>query len=151
NLRLKVHDCGVSLVEGMLSRGDRRLADAIELVWRRGARFDGWDELFELEAWQQAFAEVGLDVDGYLGTRPVTARVPWDHIDVGLEDGFLLSEYRKAVKSRLSPPCGKVVGQLIHHTTLADARADARRLVCYDCGVACDLSKMRGDRLVHLE
>ena len=58
------------------------------------------------------------------GTRPVTARLPWDHIDVGLEDGFLLGEYRKALKGRASPPCGKVAGMLIHHTNLADAEPD---------------------------
>ena len=76
--------------------------------------------------------------------------MPWDHIDVGLEDGFLLSEYRKAMKGRASPPCGKVAGMLIHHTNLADAEPDRRRLVCYDCGVACDVTKMRADRLVAL-
>ena len=150
-LRLKYHDCGISLVEGVLARGDRRLADVIELVWRRGARFDGWDELFDLQRWQQAFADCDVDVDRYLGTRPVHSRLPWDHIDIGLEDGFLLSEYQKAVKDRLSPPCGKVVGELIHATNLKDANAETRRLVCYDCGVACDLTKMRHDRLVHLQ
>jgi hypothetical protein len=80
----------------------------------------------------------------------VIARLPWDHIDVGLEDGFLLAEYRKALKGRASPPCGKVAGMLIHHTNLAEAEPDRRKLVCYDCGVACDLSKMRDDRLVAL-
>ncbi len=149
-LRLKYHDSGTSFVEGVLSRGDRRLADAIELAWRRGARFDGWDELFDLDRWKQAFADCNVDTDAYLGTRPVTARLPWDHIDVGLEDGFLLGEYRKALKNRLSPPCGKVVGQLVHHTNLRDARADQGRLVCYDCGVACDLSKMRAQRIDYL-
>lgn len=149
-LRLKYHHRGISFVEGVLSRGDRRVAAAVELAWRRGARFDGWDELFDVQSWQQVFADCELDVDAYLDTRPVTARLPWDHIDVGLEDGFLLSEYRKAVKNRLSPPCGKVVGQLVHHDNLRDARADGRRLVCYDCGVACDLSRMRGERIEFL-
>ncbi len=149
-LRLKHHHAGISFVEGVLARGDRRLADVIETVWRAGARFDGWDEMFEIERWDAALAAHGIDVASYLGTRPVTARLPWDHIDVGLEDGFLLSEYRKAVKGRASPPCGKVAGMLIHHTNLADAEPDRRKLVCYDCGVACDLTKMREDRLVAL-
>ena len=149
-LRLKHHDSGISFVEGVLARGDRRLADMIETVWRAGARFDGWDEVFELERWTTAMAAHGVDVDAYLGTRPVTARLPWDHIDVGLEDGFLLGEYRKAMKGRASPPCGKVAGMLIHHTNLEDAEPDRRKLVCYDCGVACDLVKMREDRLVAL-
>ncbi|MEO8554890.1 MAG: TIGR03936 family radical SAM-associated protein, partial [Kofleriaceae bacterium] len=150
SLRLKHHHSGISFVEGVLARGDRRLAPVIEAVWRAGARFDGWDECFDLERWSIARAEHGLDPTAYLSTRPVTARLPWDHIDVGLEDGFLLAEYRKAVKGRASPPCGKVAGTLIHHTNLADAEPDRRRLVCYDCGVACDLSKMRDDRLVAL-
>jgi radical SAM-linked protein len=146
-LRLKVHDCGVSTVEGVLSRGDRRLADAIEGVWRRGARFDGWDELFDLDRWHEALAEAGIDVPAYLGTRPVSARLPWDHIDVGLEEGFLLTEYRKSLGNRLSPPCGKMVGQLVHASNLAEAMAEKKKLVCYDCGVACDLVHMREQRL----
>src|SRR5690606_25676508 len=56
----------------------------------------------------------------------------------------------KSVKNRLSPPCGKVVGQLVHHTNLAEAGTDARKLVCYDCGVACDLSTMRSERIRYL-
>jgi radical SAM family uncharacterized protein/radical SAM-linked protein len=146
-LRLKVHDCGVSTVEGVLSRGDRRLGDAIEEVWRRGARFDGWDELFDLDRWLSVLDEKGIDVGVYLATRPVSARLPWDHIDVGLEDGFLLAEYRKALTNRLSPPCGKVVGQLVHASNLAEANAEKRKLVCYDCGVACDLVHMRDQRI----
>jgi len=150
SLRLKHHHSGISFVEGILARGDRRIADVIEAVWRAGARFDGWDEVFEIERWLEALAASGVDIATYLGTRPVTARLPWDHIDVGLEDGFLLAEYRKALKGRSSPPCGKVAGMLIHHTNLAEAAPDRRKLVCYDCGVACDLTKMREDRLVAL-
>ena len=149
-MRLRHHDAGISFIEGVLARGDRKLADVIESVWRAGARFDGWAEVFDLERWESALAEHGIDTAAYLGTRPVGARLPWDHIDVGLEDGFLLGEYRKAMAGRASPPCGKVAGMLIHHTNLADAEPDRRKLVCYDCGVACDLSAMREDRLVAL-
>jgi radical SAM-linked protein len=85
-----------------------------------------------------------------LGTIPVTARVPWDHVDVGLEEGFLAREYRKALGDQLSPPCGKVAGTFVHATNLQDAQTDARKLVCYDCGIACDLSTMREQRLVYL-
>jgi radical SAM-linked protein len=150
SLRLKYHNWAISYLEGVVARGDRRVADVIELAWKKGARFDGWDELFELDTWLAAMKECGLEPEPYLATRPISARLPWDHIDVGLEDGFLLQEYRKAVKSRLSPPCGKVAGHIIHHTNLREAEADSGKLVCYDCGVACDLSKMRADRLVHL-
>ena len=92
----------------------------------------------------------GIDPEAMLQTLPVDAQLPWDHIDVGLEDGFLAREYRKALKDRLSPPCGKVAGTFVHHTNVAEANADSRRLVCYDCGIACDMTQMRGDRVVKL-
>ena len=149
-LKLKYHNRGVSFVEGVMSRGDRRIGAVIESAWRKGARFDGWDELFDLDRWNEVFAETQIDVESYLGTRPISARLPWDHIDVGLEDGFLLSEYRKALKDRLSPPCGKVRGALVHHNNLRDAEAEPGKLVCYDCGVGCDLTKMQSERIVYL-
>ena len=62
----------------------------------------------------------------------------------------MLSEYRKALKSRLSPPCGKVRGHLVHHSNLQEAQAETGKLVCYDCGVACDLRGMKEERLVSL-
>ncbi len=148
---LKLHESLGSTLEGVLARGDRRLADVIEQAYRNGARFDSWEERLRWDVWQTALADHGVDVLAALGTIPVTGRLPWDHIDVGLEDGFLLREYRKALASRLSPPCGKAVGQFIHHTNLEDAHADGRKLVCYDCGVACDLSDMRQERFVYLE
>ncbi len=148
--KLRMHDKGISFVEGIVARGDRRVADVIEHAWREGARFDGWDECFDLERWQRAIAACGVDPHRYLGTIPVRARLPWDHIDVGLEDGFLAGEYRKALKDRLSPPCGKPLGSLLHHTNLAEAEADPRRLVCYDCGVACDLTRMKAERKEYL-
>jgi len=100
--------------------------------------------------WEAAFQAEGVDPAKYLGTIPATARLPWDHIDVGLEEGFLLREYRKALKNRLSLPCGKVAGAFVHATNLADAHAEDRKLVCYDCGIACDLGAMREQRLVYL-
>jgi radical SAM family uncharacterized protein/radical SAM-linked protein len=149
-IKLKTHDRGISFVEGVMARGDRRVAAAIEHAWRDGARFDGWDELFDVERWQRAFAATGLELVRYLGTRPVGVRLPWSHIDVGLEDGFLEGEYRRALKDRLSPPCGKPAGALVHPTNLAEAEAEGRRLVCYDCGIACDLSAMKAERKDYL-
>jgi radical SAM-linked protein len=146
-LKLRTHDATTTVLEGVLARGDRTLADVIERAYQAGAIFDSWEEHLKMDLWQEALSHFGIDSNRYLGTIPVTARVPWDHIDVGLEDGFLAREYRKALASRLSPPCGKVKGMFVHHTNVADAAADARRLVCYDCGVACDLGKMREDRI----
>jgi radical SAM family uncharacterized protein/radical SAM-linked protein len=146
----KWHEAGISHVEAILSRGDRRLGDAIEHAWRNGARFDGWDEQFNLKRWIDSLAACGIEREPYLRTRPVDARLPWDHIDVGLAEGFLAWEYRRALKDRISPPCGKPNKTLLHHTNIEDAEADARKLVCYDCGIACDLGQMREERIVFL-
>ena len=150
---LKVHDSIGSFIEGVLARGDRTLCDVVEGAYLRGARFDSWEEQLNLDAWNAAFTQAGVDPDRFLGTIPTTAKLPWDHIDVGLEPGFLAKEYRKALRSRLSPPCGKAVGMFIHHTNLLEHEADRRKLVCYDCGVTCDMTAMRerrGDLLVQL-
>ncbi|WP_394844376.1 TIGR03960 family B12-binding radical SAM protein [Pendulispora brunnea] len=149
-VELKVHGSDGSWVEAIFARGDRKLAAVLERAYRAGARFDSWDDQLDIDAWREALAAEGIDPAQYLGTIPVTARLPWDHIDVGLEEGFLAREYRKALKSRLSPPCGKAAGMFVHHTNLADANQDHRRLVCYDCGVACDLDAMRDQRLDYL-
>jgi radical SAM family uncharacterized protein/radical SAM-linked protein len=149
-LSLRLHDSTTSVLEGVLARGDRRLAPVIERAYRNGARFDSWEDQLKLEVWSEAFSHFDVDTSRYLGTIPVMARVPWDHFDIGLEDGFLAREYRKALASRLSPPCGKVAGTFIHHNNVRDAEADRRRLVCYDCGIACDLTQMRGERVDYL-
>jgi len=149
-LGLKVHDATTSVLEGILARGDRRLAAVIERAFLAGARFDSWDSHLRLDLWQEALEHFAIDTTVFLGTIAVGARVPWDHLDIGLEDGFLAREYRKALAGRASPPCGKVAGAFIHATNAVDAQAEKRRLVCYDCGIACDLGKMREERLVFL-
>jgi radical SAM family uncharacterized protein/radical SAM-linked protein len=149
-VELRMHDCDTSWLEGVFARGDRRLAPVLERAFRAGARFDSWEDQLEIRIWEEAFAAEGIDIAPYLGTIPVTARLPWDHIDVGLEEGFLAREYRKALGSRLSLPCGKVAGMFVHHTSLEELEHDDRKLVCYDCGIACDLTAMRSERLVYL-
>jgi radical SAM family uncharacterized protein/radical SAM-linked protein len=150
-VQLKMHNSGGSWLEGMLARGDRRLAEVIHGAYRGGARFDSWDERLDLGAWTAALEETGIDPSWFLGTIPASARLPWSHIDVGLEQGFLAREYRKALRNRLSPPCGKTVGSFVHHTNIQDAEAEKRRLVCYDCGVACDLTQMKAERIGFLQ
>jgi len=149
-VELRLHDSVGSFIEGVIARGDRSLGDVIEGAYRRGARFDSWEEQLKLESWRAAFEEAGVDPQRFLGTWPTTARTPWSHIDVGLAPGFLEREYRKAVKNRLSPPCGKAVGMFVHHTNLAEHADDQRKLVCYDCGVACDMQQMRSERATFL-
>jgi radical SAM family uncharacterized protein/radical SAM-linked protein len=149
-LSLRLHDSTTSVLEGILARGDRRLAAVIEEAYLGGARFDSWDDHLKLELWQNALEHHQIPVELFLGTIAVTARLPWDHYDIGLEAGFLAREYRKALAGRLSPPCGKVAGAFIHATNAQEALAETRRLVCYDCGVACDLGKMRSERVEYL-
>ena len=152
--KLRTHDFRVSHLEGILARGDYRVGNLIERAWRAGARFDGWDEhlawdlwLASIDAWEK---KEGLSRHTFLTTLPVDAKLPWGHIDVGLADGFLATEYKRTLKGRFSPPCGKPYQAKVHHTNLEDARADERKLVCYHCGVACDLDKMREERFEFL-
>jgi radical SAM family uncharacterized protein/radical SAM-linked protein len=149
-VELKTHDSETSWLEAVFARGDRTVGAVLERAYHAGARFDSWEDQKKMSIWEAAFRAEQIDPAIYLGTIPATARLPWDHIDVGLEEGFLLREYRKALKNRLSLPCGKVAGAFVHATNVRDAVADEKKLVCYDCGVACDLSAMREQRLVYL-
>jgi len=150
-LELRWHDPNTSFLEGVLGRGDRVLADVIELAWRKGCRFDGWSDRLRFELWLEALEECGIEYEKYLGTIPVDARLPWDHIDCGVEMGFLLKEYRRSLKDRTSPPCGKPFRKLTHHTTLEDALEEKKRLVCFDCGISCDMTRMKEERIGFLE
>ncbi len=149
-LELKTHNQQESWLECLFARGDRDMAEVLENAYKAGARFEGWRECFSFERWLKALADAGVDPNRYTRTLPLDGRLPWDHIDIGLEPGFLAEEYRKALKSRVSPPCGKPFGAKVHATSPEEAEGDARRLVCYDCGIACDMSEMRQERLVAL-
>ena len=106
NVNYNWHDAETSLIEAVLSRGDRRVADAIELVWRRGGRLDAWSDYFSVERWMQAFADTGVDPDFYaLRERPVDEVLPWDMIDVGVRKAHLVKEREKCYRSELSPDC----------------------------------------------
>ncbi len=146
-LTLKTHDAATSVLEGILARGDRRLADVVERAYRGGACFDAWEDQLRLDVWQAAFESCGVDPESYLHALPVGARLPWDHVDVGLSPGFLARELRRALQARTTPPCGKAAGQPVHPTNVAAAEAETRHLPCHDCGVGCDLRAMRSARL----
>jgi len=106
NVTYNWHDAETSLVEAVLSKGDRRVADAIEEVWRQGGRLDAWSDYFSFERWMQAFASCGLDPAFYANTEiPLDAVLPWDHIDVGVRKAHLLHEREMAYASALSPDC----------------------------------------------
>ena len=147
---LKWHESLISHIEGVVSRGDRKIANVIETAWRNGARFDGWSQLLKFETWMEAMHCNGIDKYTYFRTIPLDSKLPWGHINVGLEPKFLVQEYKRAVKDRLSPPCGKPFRAKVHHTNVVDHDADARKLICYSCGVACDMKLMRDERKDYL-
>ncbi len=95
-----------SLIEAMLSRGDRRLGTVIESAWRYGARFDAWNELLNVGAWQSALAESGLSAEFYARRqRDEFELLPWSHIDSGVSEAFLRGEWRKALSGETTPDC----------------------------------------------
>lgn len=97
SVSIKCHDIETSLIEGVLSRGDRRVAEAIELVWRRGARMDSWRERFDPQRWWQALADIGLDTQLLLHTPyEIGARLPWDHLNVKVGREFLEKEQMRS-------------------------------------------------------
>lgn len=149
-LNFRKHWSKISHLEGIVSRGDRRVGKAIYLAWEKGCRFDGWNETFDHDLWIEAVEEAGIESEYYLNTIPMDGKLPWDHIDVGLEDKFLKREWVKATKNRVSPPCGKVAGMIVHHSNLTALEKtfdiDRKRLVCYSCGVECDLQGMVDER-----
>ncbi|HML52234.1 MAG TPA: TIGR03960 family B12-binding radical SAM protein [Propionicimonas sp.] len=111
-------------IEGLLSRGDRRVGDVIEAVWRDGGVLDGWSEHFSYERWlhaaEQALAPHGVDLAWYT-TRPRAEAeiLPWDHLDAGLKRDWLYQDYLDAINEEEVPDC--------------------RWSGCYDCGVCPEL------------
>jgi len=104
--KLSYTDTRVSLLEAVMSRGDRRLGRVIHQAWQDGATFDGWSECFDWDCWQKAFVAEGLDPDSYARrARTLDEPLPWAHIDVGVSSGFLKQEYNRALAGELTPYC----------------------------------------------
>lgn len=101
----RYHDARTAVIEGVLARGDRRLADVLENVYRLGAAFDSWTEHFHYGLWEQAFAEAGVDPLAYTGERPLEALLPWDFIDMGVSKDFLRREWTRAHQALTTPHC----------------------------------------------
>jgi len=100
------HDAKTSFIEAVLARGDRRLGAVILAAWKAGAKFDGWDEHFSFATWQQAFTDCGLDPAFYANRRREYSEVlPWDHIDMGVNKKFLVTESLKAREGDLTRNC----------------------------------------------
>jgi radical SAM family uncharacterized protein len=116
-VQVKWHDPKATLVEGLMSRGDRRLGDVIETVWQRGGTFQEWNERFDLELWLDAMREHELDPDFYAHRHRTGDEIlPWDHLSAGLHKDFLWQDWRDALAEVGLPDC--------------------RWTPCYDCG-AC--------------
>ena len=95
---IKCHDVETSLLEGVLSRGDRRVAEALELAWRRGARLDSWREHFQPDLWWQALADSGVELEATAHRAyALDARLPWDHLNVKKGRAYLEKEQNRAV------------------------------------------------------
>ena len=102
------HDPETSFLEAVFSRGDRRLADAIEAAWRDGAKFDSWSEYFSLERWLKALAACGLDPAFYANrTRSRDEVLPWSCVSTGVRTEFLWRERELAYQARITPDCRK--------------------------------------------
>ncbi|MDK2941323.1 MAG: hypothetical protein PWP56_836 [Acetobacterium sp.] len=100
------HDSGVSFLEAVFARGDRRLGLVLEKAHQKGCRFDGWGEYFDLEKWTEAFAEAGIDPNFYaLRNRDFDEILPWDFIDTGVTKKFLKAEAQKAEAALTTPFC----------------------------------------------
>lgn len=105
-VRFKWQKPEVSLVEGIFSRGDRRLSRLLVAAYDRGCRFDGWSDHFDFEKWMGALTDIGLEAD-FFTTRRRTfdETLPWDHIDVRVSKRFLEKEWEKALEGRTTLDC----------------------------------------------
>ncbi len=123
NIGFRYHDVHQSFLEGILSRGDRRLADLLEDAMERGCRFDAWNERYNIEAWKMAFVAQeerhGVAMSAYLNPRPLEGLLAWDHLDAGILKKFLKRDRTRAYAEGDIEDCA-----LTAH--------------CYACG-GCDL------------
>lgn len=126
-LRLRWNDPEGSDFEGFLSRGDRRVAEVVELAWRNGAKFDAWNEQFHEEAWSQAWAVVGetygIEPKQYSHRkRRIDELFPWEHIDIAVTRRFLTEDYLMSAEQETRVDCR-------HH--------------CFACGILPQLKDLR--------
>ncbi|MCP3422558.1 TIGR03960 family B12-binding radical SAM protein [Nocardioides pinisoli] len=130
----RYHDGKPGIVEGLLSRGDRRVGRVIEEVWRDGGRFDGWSEHFSYDRWMQAaergLSGTGVDVDWYTTReRDYDEVLPWEHLDSGLDKDWLWGDWEDALAAADGAAVLDQVGEV----------EDCRWTPCYDCGVCPEM------------
>ena len=100
------HDGQTSFIEAVLARGDRRLGNVLEAVWRKGGHLDAWEEYFSLDRWREAFEECGVDPAFYAYRRREKDEImPWDMISSGVTRQYLWREYENAMAGVTTPDC----------------------------------------------
>ena len=106
SIKYNWHEADVSVLEGVLARGDRRLSQVLLYVYHKGCFYDAWSEYFHNDVWMEAFAACGLDPDFYSHReRPLDEILPWDFLDCGVSRSFLEREWQKAKNETISPNC----------------------------------------------
>ena len=105
-ISVSFHDIKVSALEAVFARGDRRLADVLELAWKRGCKFDGWGEFFKYDVWMECFEEAGLSPAFYANrARSYDEILPWDHLNYGIPKSYLIKESEKARRAETTQNC----------------------------------------------
>lgn len=106
SIKYNWHEADVTVLEGILARGDRRIGPAIQRAYEKGCLFDSWSEWFQNERWLEAFAECGTDMDFYTTReRALNEIFPWDFIDIGVSRRFLEKEWKRAHEETVTPNC----------------------------------------------
>ena len=106
SIRYHWHEADVTVLEGLLARGDRKVGAAILAAYKNGALYDAWSETFDREKWQQAFEETGLNIDFYTTRNRSTDEIlPWDFIDIGVSKKHMIKEWERAQKGEVTLNC----------------------------------------------
>ncbi len=106
SIKYNWHEADVTILEGVLARGDRKVAKVIKKAYEKGCLFDSWTEGFKNELWMEAFAECGVDIDFYtIRERELDEVFPWDFIDIGVTRKFLEREWKRAHEETVTPNC----------------------------------------------
>ena len=106
SIRYNWHEADVTVLEGVLARGDRRIAQVIAKVYEDGGFYDAWSEYFDYERWLKAFEECGVDPNFYtMRERSLEEILPWDFINAGVTKEFLIREWKNALAESVTPNC----------------------------------------------
>ena len=106
SIKYNWHEADVTVLEGILARGDRKIGQALLKVYEKGGIFDAWSEYFDYQRWVDAFAECGIDTDFYtMRERDLDEIFPWDFIDIGVSKEFLKREWKNAYDEKVTPNC----------------------------------------------